>query len=80
MHGGNPHDVTLRGFIDAAASLLVDEYRRLGIDLLSALAKVGLLGMSDAPTAAAAVPDVVDNQQSMTQLMGMMGGVKGAPV
>ena len=69
--------MTLRRFIDVALAILVAEYQRLGDDLLSALEKVGALGMPDAPA-----PERVaeNNARSMEALMGMMGGVKGAPV
>lgn len=71
--------MTLRRFIDVAFAILVAEYQRLGIDLLSAIEKVGALGN---PTDAEPEPDQVaeQNQQSMQQLMGMLSGVKGAPV
>ncbi len=71
--------MTLRRFIDVAYAILVEEYQRLGIDLVSALEKVGRLGSPD-PQEAAAVPAPVDNAKSINELMSMMGGVKGAPV
>lgn len=71
--------LTLRRFIDVAFAILVEEYQRLGTDLLTAIDKVGALGSSD-PAEAAPVPAPADNARSMEQLMGMMAGVKGAPV
>ena len=71
--------MTLRRFIDIAFAILVEEYQRLGTDLLSALEKVGALGGADEDQAK---PDLTaaENARSMEALMGMLGGVKGAPV
>ncbi len=70
--------MTLRRFIDVAFAILVQEYTRLGTDLLSAIEKVGALGSSE--PAEPEVPTPVDNARAMEGLMGMLGGVKGAPV
>ncbi len=70
--------MNLRRFIDVAFAILVAEYQRLGTDLLTAIDKVSALGSSE--PAEAAVPAAVDNAKSMEALMGMLGGVKGAPV
>ena len=67
--------MTLRRFIDVAFAILVEEYQRLGVDLLSAIDKVGALGGGTEPE-----PEKIDNKQSINQLLAMMGGVKGAPV
>jgi hypothetical protein len=73
--------MTLRRFIDVGFAVLVEEYQRLGTDLLTALEKVGALGLSAEEAAVeAVVPTPADNAQSMSALMGMLGGVKGAPV
>ena len=72
--------MTLRRFVDVGFAILVEEYQRLGVDLLSALEKVGLLGAPEEEKAAAEIPKPVDNARSMEALMGMLGGVKGAPV
>lgn len=72
--------MTLRRFVDVAFAMLVEEYTRLGIDLLSAVEKVSDLGTKAETAAAAAVPDKVDNRQSMDTLMAALAGVKGAPV
>ncbi len=79
MSGADPTTLTLRRFIDVAFAILVEEYQRLGVDLLSALEKVGALGSSP-EDAKPDVPSPVDNARSMDALMGMLGGVKGAPV
>lgn len=77
LSGGQPESMTLRRFIDVAFAVLVEEYQRLGVDLLSAIDKVSALGSDgvDVPE-----PEWIDNKQSVDQLMAMMGGVKGAPV
>lgn len=67
--------MTLRRFIDVGFAILVEEYQRLGVDLLSAIEKVGALGGDPVDAA-----PKIDNKQSLDQLMAMMGGVKGAPV
>ncbi len=71
--------MNLRRFIDVAFAILVEEYTRLGTDLLSAIDKVSKLGMPE-EEAVPDVPSAADNARSMDALMGMMGGVKGAPV
>ena len=70
--------MTLRRFIDVAFAILVEEYQRLGTDLLTAIEKVGALGSPD--PVEEPPPTAVDNAKSMQALMGMLGGVKGAPV
>ncbi len=69
--------MTLRRFIDVAFAILVEEYQRLGVDLLSAIEKVTALGGEVEPE-----PEKVaaENTRSMDALLAMMGGVKGAPV
>ena len=68
--------MTLRRFIDVAYAILVEEYQRLGVDLLSTLEKVAALGQSEPEVEAQAEK----NAESMQTLMSMMAGVKGAPV
>jgi hypothetical protein len=75
LSGGDPERMTLRRFIDVGFAILVEEYQRLGVDLLSAIDKVSALGGADVPE-----PERIDNKQSINDLMAMMGGVKGAPV
>jgi hypothetical protein len=74
--------MSLRGFVDAGYAILVEEYTRLGIDLVSAIEKVSDLGLTqrEVQAGAAPPPDRVDNDQSMKMLTAMMAGVKGAPV
>lgn len=71
--------MTLRRFVDVAFAILVEEYQRLGVDLLSAIEKVGALG-GETSAEPPAEKVAADNAQSMATLMGMLGGVKGAPV
>lgn len=78
MSGADPDRLTLRRFIDVAFAILVEEYQRLGTDLLTAIEKVSALGGADPEEAK--VETAVDNAKSMDALMGMLGGVKGAPV
>ncbi len=72
--------MSLRSFINAGYAILVDELsRHPGSSLHGALERVSQFGIPESelppPT-----PDPVDNAKSMETLMGMMGGVKGAPV
>jgi hypothetical protein len=76
LAGGDPDRMTLRRFIDVGFAILVEEYQRLGVDLLSAIEKVGALGGGEVESE----PARIDNAQSVSQLMAMLGGVKGAPV
>lgn len=76
MTGGDPDRMTLRRFIDVAFAILVEEYQRLGVDLLSAIDRVSALGVGMVEPE----PERIDNKQSISQIMAMMGGVKGAPV
>ena len=76
LGGGDPGRMTLRRFVDVAFAILVEEYQRLGVDLLSAIDKVGALGGGTVEPE----PEKIDNKQAVNQLMAMMGGVKGAPV
>ena len=78
LAGGDPQQMTLRRFIDVAYAILVEEYQRLGVDLLSALEKVAALGQSDSEPGVEVQAE--RNAESMQQLMSMMAGVKGAPV
>lgn len=81
LSGGDPAAMGLRQFIDAAAACLVDEYRRLGIDLVTALEKVAALGMPAHEAAVAAnEAEAAGNAQAVQALQAMMSGVKGAPV
>jgi hypothetical protein len=75
LNGGNPDGMTLRRFIGVAYAIFVEEYQRLNIDLVSAVDQVRALGSGEKPP-----EKPVDNAAAIQELMGMMGGVKGAPV
>jgi len=79
LAGGNPETLSLRRFVDVGFAVLVQEYQRLGVDLLSAIEKVAALGVRPVEEQEA-VEVAAQNSQSMEQLQQMMGGVKGAPV
>jgi hypothetical protein len=73
----------LRGFLDCAYAILVEEYQRLGIDLLTAVEKLGDFAAGHRRTDGAIPleapePDersvVRQNQLAMVQLQKMMGG------
>ena len=78
MNGGDPQRLTLRGFIDVGFAILVDEYTRLGVNLLEAIEKLNRFGQPESQPE----PEVQAerNAESMQALMSMMAGVKGAPV
>ena len=74
--------MTMRHFLACAYAMLVDEYQRIGIDLLSALEKVnnslGLSALSHEQSVEASdekVPTAADNTQPLAELQQMMGGV-----
>jgi hypothetical protein len=76
--------MSLRRFLNVAYAILVEEYQRMGIDLISALEKVSELGGQRAeraqeghrpqPRAVAA-----SNEASMNMLQGMLASVPNAP-
>jgi hypothetical protein len=70
--------MTLRRFIDVGFAVLVGEYQRLGVDLISAIEKVSALGGD--PDEPAVEARAVDNAASMQLMMSQLAGVKGAPV
>jgi hypothetical protein len=77
--------LSLRRFLDVAYAILVEEYQRLGIDLLTAIEKLGDFAAGtretdgQSPTQEAVEPserDVVrQNQLAMAELTKLMGGV-----
>ena len=75
--------MSLRRFLNVAYAILVEEYQRLGIDLISALEKVSELGESkETRTVTRPVPRAVaaSNEQSMNMLQSMLGNVQNAPM
>ncbi len=71
--------MSLRSFINAGYTILVDELaRHPGSSLHAALEKVSGFGLPESEQVVTPTP--VDNAKAMDQLRGMLGGVKGAPV
>lgn len=79
--------LTLRKFLDAGYAILVEEYQRLGIDLLTAVEKLGSFAAGrpdpgdELQTEAPPPPTqgvVAQNQASMAELQKMMAGVARA--
>lgn len=67
--------MSLRRFLNVAYAILVEEYQRMGIDLISALEKVADLGSEKTPAEQARpTPRAVaaSNEQSMAMLKGLM--------
>lgn len=72
--------MSLRRFLNVAYAILVEEYQRMGIDLISALEKVADLGGGKATEhTTQAVPKVVAaaNEQAYNAIGAMMAGVTG---
>ena len=68
----------LRHFLDAAYAILVDEYQRLGTDLLTSIERVNeSIGLVAKPELAVVegVPSDADNDRALAELAKMMGGI-----
>jgi len=69
--------MTLRQFLDAGYTLLIEEYQRLGMSLMEALEKLepmrAHVPRADVPVSEAVV--VSENEASMRKLVQMMGGL-----
>lgn len=74
--------MSLRRFLNVTYAILVEEYQRAGVDLISALEKVSELGESKTEARAQPKPRAVaaSNEASMNMLTGMLAGVPNAPV
>ena len=75
--------MSLRRFLNVAYAILVEEYQRLGKDLITALEMVSDLGEQKTDGAAPpARPAAVaaSNEASMSMLQGMLGNVQNAPM
>jgi hypothetical protein len=70
--------MSLRRFLNVAFNILVEEYQRMGVDLISALEKVAEWG-EVAVTEVAHRASPVQNEQSMATLQGMLSNVSNAP-
>lgn len=77
--------MSLRRFLNVAFTIIVEEYQRIGVDLLSALERVeewsegAVESVGTSPTTVPSVVTAAHNQSSMTALQGMLGNVAGAP-
>lgn len=71
--------MTLRRFLDCAYTLLVEEYQRIGLDLMTALEKVAEWRAGARETDVLVPADARQNDQAMNLLMAKMAGVRGAP-
>lgn len=74
--------MSLRRFLNVAYAILIEEYQRLGTDLISAMAKIAELAESTpSPTGPRPVPKAVaaSNEASMALLQGMLGNVQNSP-
>lgn len=69
-------------FLDAAYAVLVEEFRRLGMDLITAVSRVNeMIGLEAESTPEAAeppVPSAADNTRALNELAVMMGGTTWA--
>ena len=80
LAGGDPDSLSLRRYLDCAYALLVEEYQRLGKDLMTATEELKDY-RSPAPdvpvsTAAKSEADVArQNEESLRELQRMMGGL-----
>ena len=71
--------MSLRRFLDCAYAMLVEEYQRIGSDLLTAIEKVNeSIGLTVETTATAPVervPTARDNERALAELGKMMGSL-----
>ena len=71
--------MTLRSFLSAAYAVLVDEYQRIGKDILTAVEDVnrsiGLLPAVEGEPLPAG-PSAADNDRALAELENLMRGVK----
>jgi len=68
--------MSLRRFLDCAYAILIEEYTRLGTDLLSAIEKVDeSLGLRDPLERAERQASPADNDRALAELQKMMGGI-----
>jgi hypothetical protein len=67
--------MTVREFLAVAYALLVEEYQRIGTDLLTAIEKVDAsLGLREAPAGVPVTASVAGNDAALAELQQMMGG------
>jgi len=72
--------MTARSFLNTGYAMLVAEYQHLGMDMLSAVAKVdesiGLKTAVAAQPAVAGVPSAADNDRALAELQAQLKRVK----
>lgn len=68
--------MSLRRFLDCAYAMLVEEYTRLGTDLLTAIERVDeSLGLRESKPGEARKLGPSDNDRALAELKQMMGGL-----
>jgi hypothetical protein len=75
--------MSLRRFLNVAFAILVEEYQRMGVDLMTALEKLAEVGEGAAAEPAVAGPSprqVAENKSSMEALSGMMASIPNSPL
>lgn len=84
--GGDPRRLTLRGFLDAAYALLIEEYGRMGVGLTDALEQTAMWRAGadgNEPQSEPREPPqekvAADNAAALLQLKAQMAGVQGGP-
>ena len=72
--------MNLRRFLNVAYVILIEEYQRLGVDLMTALEKLSEWGEDPNPDKQVPVAvTAAQNDQAAAQLQAMMSGVRGKP-
>lgn len=66
--------MTLRDALDASVALLAEAYRSYGMDFFEAIKAAATVGVPESEKPKDP-ESVIDNDQSMNALMGMIGGV-----
>jgi hypothetical protein len=67
----------LRGFLDAAYALFIEEWQRIGVPLLEALEKMP--GMKQGATKSDTPTQTVSNDRALAQLQSIMQQAGGMP-
>jgi hypothetical protein len=65
----------LRHFLDAAYALLVEEYLRVGVNIMEAVEKTSEYRATSKPQEAVEVNEAARNQAALLKLQQMMAGV-----
>lgn len=66
----------LRHFLDAAYALLVEEYQRIGVNLMDAIDKTLEYRSGEKPEQAKEISEAAHNAASLQKLNSLMAGVK----